>query len=230
MALWTWWHGDLLPALAPLEDFSAEACTNVTELIQCTGRRCTRLRRALPRTIGATSPASATARWHTAGWLTPALLLASSMSRFNSPAVTATSGISRPCPRGVYPRLLQRMLRHEGRPGHRFWIINAPENVALAKGIEKAGFRIAGDLAFTQDGRAGLLSRPDHADHARAVIGVTLLGVPLIDTPASGLSPCWCCVMDALRRGAQAACWPIGTLASTTCTCSPLSEQRTSES
>ena len=100
----------------------------------------------------------------------------------------------------------------------RFWIINAPENVASAKGIGKAGFRVVGDLAFTRDERAGIAPT---GDPGRAGIGAALHGVPLVDAGTSdGVSPCWCCVMDALSRGARAtACWPAGALADVACTC-----------
>jgi hypothetical protein len=44
----------------------------------------------------------------------------------------------------IYPRLLQGIMRHAALEDGRFWIINAPENVASAKGIGKAGFRVVG--------------------------------------------------------------------------------------
>jgi hypothetical protein len=51
-------------------------------------------------------------------------------------------------------------------------------------------------------------------------MGATLLGVPLVRAAASGgVSPCWCCVMDALRQGTQAACWPASALAAAACMC-----------
>ena len=110
------------------------------------------------------------------------------------------------------------ILRNEGLEEARFWIINAPENLASARGIEKAGFRVVGDLAFAQDdGRAGLVPA---TDHDRAAIGAGLLGVPLIQATASaGVSPCWCCIIAALREGGQAACWPTGTLEAAPCSC-----------
>jgi hypothetical protein len=119
--------------------------------------------------------------------------------------------------RGFYPKLLQSILRNEGRAEARFWIINAPENLASARGIDKAGFRVVGDLAVAQDGRAGLVPT---ADPDRASAGAKLLGVPVIQVPTGrGVSPCWCCVMDALHQQGQAACWPAGTLEATPCSC-----------
>lgn len=49
--------------------------------------------------------------------------------------------------RGIYPVLLQWMLRHEPAL-HQFWIIHAPENIASQSGIRKAGFQFAGHLSL----------------------------------------------------------------------------------
>jgi GNAT superfamily N-acetyltransferase len=90
--------------------------------------------------------------------------------------------------RGVYPRLLQYILRAEGAIDRRFWIITAPENPASANGIAKAGFRVAGDLAFARDGQPGIVPAAQ-LDAART--GASLLGVPLLREAAGGVSPCW---------------------------------------
>ena len=76
---------------------------------------------------------------------------------------------------------------------------------------------MVGDLAFAHDGRAGLVAT---ADPNRAVVGAALLGVPLIQArTGDGVSPCWCCILQALREGTPAACWPAGALEATPCSC-----------
>jgi hypothetical protein len=118
--------------------------------------------------------------------------------------------------RGLYPRLLQAILRAEG--GGRFWIINAPENVASARGIARAGFVDVGSLAFARGGGVGIAPT---GEHDRTAAGAAVLGVPLVPDSAAdpGVSPCWCCVMEALARGArETACWPGAGLATVACT------------
>ncbi len=48
---------------------------------------------------------------------------------------------------GIYPRLLQYILTAEKNSASKFWILHAPENHASKKGIEKAGFRFAGQVS-----------------------------------------------------------------------------------
>ena len=209
MALWTWWPGDLLPALDTLDDFTAHALTDGADLATLTGleRREVEARldhgnRCYVAQLGTNAVAFG---WVAAGEaaigeLDVAFHLADAdRYLWDFKTLPAWRG------RGVNPRLLQSILRKEGLAETRFWIINAPENLASARGIEKAGFQMVGDLAFASDGCAGLVPT---ADPDRAATGAALLGVPLIQPQAGGVSPCWCCVMAALRRGGPAACWP----------------------
>ena len=118
---------------------------------------------------------------------------------------------------GIYPRLLQAILHNEGVDDRRFWIITAPENVASARGIQKAGFQPVAELAFTQAGRAALAAA-ECSERVRA--GASLLGVPVIESgPEPRVSPCWCCVIDALRNSATAVCWEARASGTTFCTC-----------
>jgi GNAT superfamily N-acetyltransferase len=106
---------------------------------------------------------------------------------------------------GVFDRLLQAILDHEAREAECFWIIHAPENLSSGEGIDRAGFKPAGQLSFRLDGGIGL--QPFN-DLARAEAGAALLGVPLID---SILSPCrFCGGLTVLRCGLEEAlaCWP----------------------
>lgn len=49
---------------------------------------------------------------------------------------------------GIYPRLLDAIVRVESREATRFWIAYAPENRASGAGIGKAGFAPVADLSF----------------------------------------------------------------------------------
>ena len=88
---------------------------------------------------------------------------------------------------GVYPRLVDAIVRAESREAERFWIAYAPENRASASGIRKAGFTTIAELSFGADGRAAIRAIVPGA--ARTVS--RLLGVPA--THAT-LTPCWRCV------------------------------------
>jgi hypothetical protein len=89
---------------------------------------------------------------------------------------------------GIYPRLLQAILRAEGHSASRFWIIYAPENLPSGAGMQKAGFSSVGQLSFTREGRVVLVPL-DAPDRARQ--GANLLGVPFVE---GEVSPCWRCV------------------------------------
>jgi GNAT superfamily N-acetyltransferase len=118
---------------------------------------------------------------------------------------------------GLYPRLLQEILRQEGEDGPHFWIINAPENRASAAGIAKAGFSPVSDLAFGADRRVASHGPPTE----RAQLGAALLGVPLLEAVRDGrvLSPCWRCVVAATQTAAGASCWPYQDGVAVACTC-----------
>jgi ribosomal protein S18 acetylase RimI-like enzyme len=88
--------------------------------------------------------------------------------------------------RGVYPRLLQAIVRAESSSATRFWIAYAPENRASGAGIRKAGFTALAELSFDRQGRAALKSLAP--DGARTVGRV----LPLEE--AAEVTPCWRCV------------------------------------
>jgi GNAT superfamily N-acetyltransferase len=221
MALWTWWPGDALPALVASDAFTAQPSTDLCRLSSLTGldhaKVETRLAAGNRCYVASVGTASAAYGWVAAGEaaigeLDIAFRLAGS-DRYLWDFQTLPEWRGR----GLYPRLLQSILGGEGLANARFWIINAPENRASARGIDKAGFHVVGDLAFAKDGRADLVPT---ADPVRARVGAALLGVPVIQAPAAGsVSPCWCCVMDALRHHEQAVCWPTGALEGAPCAC-----------
>jgi GNAT superfamily N-acetyltransferase len=117
---------------------------------------------------------------------------------------------------GVYPHLLQTILRQELQAADRFWIIYAPENGASEAGIRKAGFTPVDELSFLAEGGAGMI--PLVSD-IRASLGSDLLHIPLLQKQAQHrLFPCWRCA--AMKQ--RADCWPLRSLSSSLrshCTC-----------
>src|SRR5215208_3023680 len=68
---------------------------------------------------------------------------------------------------GIYPRLVDAIVRAESRDAERFWIAYAPENHASGSGIRKAGFTDLAELSFDDKGRPAIRSLVPGA--ARAV-------------------------------------------------------------
>jgi GNAT superfamily N-acetyltransferase len=90
--------------------------------------------------------------------------------------------------RGLYPRLLQAILRAEGDEICA-WIGHEPDNTASSRGIIKAGFRCVGHVFRTPAGTV-LVTPTGPLERARAgaaLLGATLLGA---DAPSrSGIDP-----------------------------------------
>lgn len=88
--------------------------------------------------------------------------------------------------RGIYPRLLDEIVRTESAEADRFWIAYAPENHASGAGIRKAGFVALAELSFDETGRAALSSIIPQG----ARIASLVLGLP---EATDALAPCWRC-------------------------------------
>ena len=91
---------------------------------------------------------------------------------------------------GLYPRLLDAIVRIEQADVERFWIAYAPENHASGAGIRKAGFTDIAALSFDVHGH------PAASDIVRggARMAAQLLGIPAVDDP---LAMCWRCAKSA---------------------------------
>jgi GNAT superfamily N-acetyltransferase len=88
--------------------------------------------------------------------------------------------------RGIYPRLLDAIVRAESREAERFWIAYAPENHASGSGIRKAGFVALAELSFSADGSPALRAMlPGGAAAASRVLG--------LPEARESLSQCWRC-------------------------------------
>jgi GNAT superfamily N-acetyltransferase len=87
--------------------------------------------------------------------------------------------------KGIYPRLLDAIVRAESREADRFWIAHAPENQASGAGIRKAGFVTVAALSFDSARRPAMLilGESEASD-------VPVLGLPRVTEP---LSRCWRC-------------------------------------
>jgi ribosomal protein S18 acetylase RimI-like enzyme len=95
---------------------------------------------------------------------------------------------------GIYPRLLDAIVRAESAEAERFWIACAPENHASGAGIRRAGFVAVAELSFDAQGRAALVELAPGGGRAAARV----LGLPEVHHP---LAPCWRCVRAG--RGAM---------------------------
>ena len=95
---------------------------------------------------------------------------------------------------GIYPRLLQAIVRAESAEARRFWIGYAPENRASGAGIAKAGFATSAEVSFDVSGRAAVRALvPDGGAAVARVLGIR--------ETTEGLTPCWRCVRAG--RGAM---------------------------
>jgi len=97
---------------------------------------------------------------------------------------------------GIYPRLLDAIVRAQSAEAERFWIAYAPENHASGSGIRKAGFTTVAELSFNASGQPVVRGtvRGGGAEAAQ------VLGLPEVDDT---LAPCWRCVRMGMRAAAS---------------------------
>lgn len=98
--------------------------------------------------------------------------------------------------KGIYPRLLNAIVRAESREASRFWIAYAPENHASGSGIRKAGFITLAELSFDAAGRPALKEMVPGGGREAALV----LGLPEAAEP---LTPCWRCPRSAATVSAS---------------------------
>jgi GNAT superfamily N-acetyltransferase len=88
--------------------------------------------------------------------------------------------------RGIYPRLIDAIVRAEAVEAERFWIAYAPENHASGTGIRKAGFALVAELSFDRAGAPVVQDiREGGGESASRLLG-------LVDTE-SEIAACWKC-------------------------------------
>ena len=104
--------------------------------------------------------------------------------------------------RGIYPALLQYIIRYEQEKADTFWIIHAPENRASLKGIQKAGFNFVGQL-YTQQGTTSIEATE------RSLSAKETLEEMQIAISGEDPSSCWNCSSPYLKkRQAECCCLP----------------------
>jgi hypothetical protein len=109
---------------------------------------------------------------------------------------------------GLYPRLIQAIVRAESRTADRFWIAYAPENHASGAGIRKAGFVTVAALSFDAAGRPAVTPLSDAGVAAASALGMR--------RATEALSLCWRCARAGLRSDIPAGGVPC---ASGGCAC-----------
>ncbi len=174
---YAWWPGDALPDLPPLDDFSVDAAGDDRSLAALAGLDVAEVaaRRRDGNRPYVARVAGAVAGW---GWVAEELL------EIGELAVTTALPpgeyylwdfvtVERWRGRGIYPRLLQAILRDVLPPDAHCWIGHEPGNVASSRGILKAGFRRVGDI-YARAGVGYILDPVGPIERAR--VGAPLFG------------------------------------------------------
>lgn len=179
--LWTWWQGDPLPPLPPLLDFMVEETKDVELLAKLMETSLTEIGASLQEGqrpyLARLGSAPAAFGWSVSGRAAfggkRVIFQVPARNRYLENFVTlpAWRGL------GIYPRLLQAILRKESQDNERFWIVHQSINIASERGIRKAGFRVASKIQFLDSGQLCLVA--DDATNERAEAGAALLGLTL---------------------------------------------------
>lgn len=99
-----------------------------------------------------------------------------------------------------YSALLQHIIRYERQKANRFWIIHAPENQSLLKGIQRAGFKYVGDIYSDSNGVA-TIENVSVTDNMRLLL--TEMDIAISEEkPAS----CWNCSSPYLKQRKKECC------------------------
>jgi GNAT superfamily N-acetyltransferase len=103
---------------------------------------------------------------------------------------------------GIYPRLLQYIIKKEGRKIDHFWIMHAPENIASGNGIIKAGFNLIADVSLHDAEKVIFKTGSDTL--TRAITGWFGF-TPLPESIAS----CWSCSSPYVKSRSSSCCCAV---------------------
>ena len=105
---------------------------------------------------------------------------------------------------GIYPALLQHMIRYESARASQFWIIHAPENLSSLKGIIKAGFQFVG--AVYANNETATIENNSTSRSLESLLNE--MDVFISEQPPAS---CWNCSSPYLKkRSASCCCRPSG--------------------
>jgi GNAT superfamily N-acetyltransferase len=186
----TWWQGDPLPELTPLEGLVVLPADSAAAFAPFD----IAVTEAARRMAGGHRPYIASLRGEPAayGWVaTLAADIGELALAFDIPADERYLWDFKTRPEfrgyGIYPRLLNAIIRAESRAARRLWILASPENTPSNVGIARAGFRDAGTVSFMVDGGPALGTK---GAGTRALAAAAFLDISLTSKPTR---PCWAC-------------------------------------
>lgn len=101
---------------------------------------------------------------------------------------------------GIYPALLQHIIKYEQIEADQFWIIHAPENRSSLRGILKAGFRNTGTLYLNDALQPSF--QPNLVSATEKNI-IAQMGFELSEEPAAS---CWNCSSPFVKNKTASCC------------------------
>jgi GNAT superfamily N-acetyltransferase len=159
---YTWWRGDPLPDLEPIPGFELRATDDASLLERLSDLSLAELRERIERghqpylaLIDGEPAAYGWSAWKRAeiGELGVDFALPEG-DRYLWDFVTLPDYRGM----GIYPHMLQGIIRAEETDAERFWIGHDVDNVASARGIEKAGLPVIGEV-WLRDGEPVYVGR-----------------------------------------------------------------------
>jgi GNAT superfamily N-acetyltransferase len=162
---YTWWRGDDLPPLLPLPEFHCERVADVPLLADLhkvnLAKIETRLSDANTAYVAYLEDEPAGYGWSGAN----SVGVADVFWPITPPDRGLWDFFTLPVARGrgIYPHLLQAILRTEQSEAERFWIGHRVDNLASQRGIEKAGFQRVNFAVLTPERQLRLVPRGNRA-------------------------------------------------------------------
>jgi GNAT superfamily N-acetyltransferase len=179
MPLATWWHSDPLPDLAELPQFSAHASTDISllaSMVRITENEVhTRIQAGSIPYIAYMDQVPAAY-----GWVASRIGDVVEINlHFALPARNCYlwDFVTLPDWRGegIYPHLLQSIIKQESTDFDRFWILYSSFNLASRAGIHKAGFQSILEFNFNNEGiQIQALVNSDRVPTAAKLLGIPI--------------------------------------------------------